>query len=361
MTEKGSGGKTRGLYKQPKSPYWWIRYKDSEGRYCRKSTGQTSKKAALEYLSKRRIEASDEKFLGRKPATRMNLRELLYERYLPWAESAKATSSYRRDTFSAKRLCEYLGEKRVRDLSFEQVESYRQQRIDAGATPATCNREIALLRHCINKAIQWGLLFGDNPVAKLRAFKEKSRVRLLTQDEQTHLLRACKQSRQRSLLPFVKLALVTGLRLGELHALQWQDLDLPRGTLTVRDGKGGKSRVVPLNTEAVDTLNAVERKSDHVFPARSYKHSFMTALRRADLNDFRFHDLRRTFATNLLAQGADLITVRDILGHAQIPQTLIYLASSRDRLKRAVDRLPSLTLQDDAVECETEVGRKIAY
>jgi len=223
-------------------------------------------------------------------------------------------------------------------------------RIDEGVSRATCNREIALLRHCINKAIQWGLLSGDNPAAKVRAFKERHRVRFLSKDERRRLLRACSESSQPLLLPFVKLALLTGLRSGELHALLWADVDLRTGTLIVRRGKGDKSRIVPLNAEAVDILKGIDHTSGAVFPVKSFKHSFRTACRLAKLENFRFHDLRRCYATALLAEGADLVTVRDLLGHAEIPQTLIYLASSRDRLRRAVDNLPRLDQQGDVVD-----------
>lgn len=301
-------------------------------------------------LEDRRSQVLRGTFLGVRGSGRMTLHSLLYDKYLPWASTAKAASSYRRDTYSAKRLCEHLGDQRVRSLSVEQIEIYRQRRIDEGVMQATCNRELALLRHCVNKAIQWGLLSGDNPAGKVKSFRERHRVRFLSQDERVRLLHACSQSSQPLLLPLVKLALLSGLRSGELHALRWDDLDLQGGTLTVRHGKGDKSRIVPVNAEAIIILKSINRTSDLVFSIGSFKHSFMTAVRLAELENFRFHDLRRCYATALLTEGADLITVRDLLGHAEIPQTLIYLASSQDRLRRAVDNLPKLDQQSDVVD-----------
>ena len=335
-------GDERGLHRRPNSPFWWICYSGPDGQLIRESTKVKSKKLARSILNERRASVAKGEFLGLKKPSKMTLRDLLYTKYLHWGKSAKAASSYRRDTFSAIRLCEHLGNQKLRDISLEKIETYRQRRIDDGVKQATVNREIALLRHSLSKAIQWGLLSGSNPAAKVRAFKEKSRTRYLNSEEQPRLLLACEQSRQKMLLPFVKIALLTGLRLAELHGLEWRDLDYELRVLTVRDGKGGTSRVIPLNQEAIDTLQSIERRGDRVFPDASYKHSFMTALRRAGITDFRLHDTRRSCAVSLLTEGADLITIRDFLGHAEIPQTLIYLASSQSRLRQAVDRLPKL-------------------
>ncbi|MBN2209555.1 MAG: site-specific integrase [Candidatus Coatesbacteria bacterium] len=353
MADEKTSSNTRGLFKQPRSPFWWISY-SLNGQRVRESTKTESKKLALQILSERRAQIAKGEFLGTREPGNMTISQLLYDKYLPWSQSAKALKTHRRDTSLAANLCEELGNRRAADVTLEDLEIYRQKRRDAGAKPASCNREVGMLRHAFNKAIQWGLL-KDNPAARVKSFKEKSRIRFLGRDEQSKLLQACRQSEQPLLFPLVSLALLTGLRAGELYNLEWRDIDIARGSLAVRGGKGDKDRTVPLNRQAIAVLESMDRKADRVFSIASVKRSFGTALRRAGIKGFRFHDLRRTFATNLASAGVDLTTIKRILGHSQFSATLMYLSTSAEHLRSAVDRLPDIAPQDDARNADGEV------
>jgi len=353
MADEKTGSNVRGLFKQPRSPFWWISY-SVNGQRVRESTKTASKKLAMSILSERRASVARGDFLHKREPGNTTIRQLLYDKYLPYSQSAKAPKTHRRDTSLAANLCEELGNRRAADVTLEDLEVYRQKRRDAGAKPASCNREVGMLRHAYNKAIQWGLL-RDNPAAKVKAFKEKSRQRFLSLNEQSRLLQACRQSEQPLLFHLVSLALLTGLRAGELYNLEWRDIDIARGSLAVRGGKGDKDRAVPLNRQAIAVLESMDRKTDRVFSIASVKRSFGTALRRASIRDFRFHDLRRTFATNLASAGVDLTTIKRILGHSQFSATLMYLSTSAEHLRNAVDRLPDIAPQDDARDTSREV------
>jgi integrase len=146
------------------------------------------------------------------------------------------------------------------------------------------------------------------------------------------------------LAPVVLLAINTGLRRGELLALEWNDINLDARMLTVRreNAKSGKQRHVPLNVEAMNALTqwaAQGACSGSVFKVSSIKSAWCTLLTSAGIADFRFHDLRHHFASRLVMAGVDLNTVRELLGHADLSMTLRYAHLAPEHLAAAVERL----------------------
>jgi integrase len=153
------------------------------------------------------------------------------------------------------------------------------------------------------------------------------------------------------LSPIVRLALHTGCRRGELFGLTWGDVDLVGAYLTVRaeDAKSGVSRVLPLNTDAVKVLRTWRPSKvsteDHVFPGEDgaplvdIKKAWSSLLDDAAITNFRFHDLRHTFASRLVMAGVDLNTVRELLGHSDIKMTLRYAHLAPEHKAAAVAKL----------------------
>jgi integrase len=195
-------------------------------------------------------------------------------------------------------------------------------------------------------AIDWDKAV-ENPVKKIRfAREDNGRVRFLSPDEETRLLAHCSNP----LRPVIITALNTGLRRSELLALSRDDVDFERGLVTVRAAyaKNGKSRSVPMNTMLTHTLEAVKIKSaGAVFckqdgkPYRDFRTAFEGAVKRADIPDFTFHDLRHTFASPLVMKGVDLPTVKELMGHKHINMTLRYTHLANSHKKDAVSKLES--------------------
>ncbi len=358
MTE----GKTRGLFKQAKSSFWSIRYKDSQGNYHRESTKQTSKKAAAQYLAQRRIEASDEKFLGRKPPCRLTFRELC-DRYLEWAKAQKTPASYVRDISLTDNLCAVFGNSPARSITREELDRYRVER-KREVSGASVNREMSCCRRIFNLSISWQLL-EHNPASHIEMFPETRRMKFLRVAEQRRLLAACRESEQPLLYPIVVLALTTGCRRGELLSLEWKHIDLDSATLTIENTKNHLPRTVPLCLQAVQVLQELPRgdENDKLFPINSVKRSYTTALRRAGLEGFRFHDLRHTAASTLVNQGVDLLTVQRILGHESLAMTLRYSHLTDRKLRDAVNQLPDIVSGEveDTLERDTTPKTGIAY
>jgi len=201
----------------------------------------------------------------------------------------------------------------------------------------------------------------NNPVNKVDFFKENSkRLRYLATEEISLLLSVC-QPYLRDIIEFV---IHTGLRRGELFCLKWNDIDLRNRLLIVKNIKNSEDRIIPLNDVAFSVLRRVTRQlhNEHVFttPAakrggqvNDVKKRFKTALEKAGIKDFRFHDLRHTFASHLVMAGVDLTTVKELMGHKDIKMTLRYSHLSPDHKKRGVDmlceRLQTATKQPQAV------------
>jgi len=147
----------------------------------------------------------------------------------------------------------------------------------------------------------------------------------------------------------VLVMLYAGLRLSEVASLKWQDVDLDAGTLTVRKGKGGHSRVIPLHdrlkadlerTPEEDQRGAVcGHRDGRPLSYKSIPHVFDRWLKGAGL-DISAHQLRHTFATRMLWAGADLRTIQRLLGHASLETTARYLNLEMDQKRTAVDKLP---------------------
>jgi integrase len=198
----------------------------------------------------------------------------------------------------------------------------------------------------LNLAVDWGLS-DKNPVLKVRLFSEKGteRERILSEEEETRLLAHCSDY----LKSIVVTALNTGMRRGEVFNLRWKNVDLRKRMIKVEQTKSGSSRMIPINrclfAELVKAKRG-NRASEYIFPNpesglpyTQVRRSFKNACQKAGVKELRFHDLRHTFATRLIESGADLITVRDLLGHFSVRVTQRYTHSNQDRKKEALELL----------------------
>ena len=153
--------------------------------------------------------------------------------------------------------------------------------------------------------------------------------------------------------PIVILDLNTGMRRGEIFNLRRADIDLKQKNLTVRGAgaKSGHTRIIPLNHEAFSLLsNWLEERDgtdeDYVFASpksggrlTNIKSAWLELMKLADIKKFRFHDLRHTFASKLVMKGADLYSVKELLGHASIETTQKYAHLAPEHKSRIVELL----------------------
>ena len=210
-------------------------------------------------------------------------------------------------------------------------------------TKRTVDISLARLKRLFTLCVDWGLC-SKNPAAKVKLFREdQKRTRYLTLEEEEKLLSVCPPSLHR----IVTFALHTGMRRGEILGLRWQDVDLRSGIATIpaAKAKGKRDRYVPLNSVAREIIKNLPRAIDrtaYVFGNAQgnhndyLRHQWQVAVEDAGLEDFRFHDLRHTFASRLVMAGVDLAALRELLGHRDFEMTLRYAHLSPSHLRSAV-------------------------
>lgn len=250
-----------------------------------------------------------------------------------------------------------------------------------GRSTETVNRDIATFKAAISKAVLWEFL-EKHPLEKLKLLKKdrSSKIRFLSADEEQRLREAAiarevkiksdrdsanqwRKERGYDLLPdlnniifadhmrpMILLSINTGLRRGEVFSLKWENIDLERAMLTIEGAyaKSGKTRHVPLNTEALHTLKSWRLQTHNtilVFPSKNdepfnnVKKTWAGILNLAKINNFRWHDLRHHFASRLVMAGVDLNTVRELLGHSEMTMTLRYAHLAPEHKANAVEKL----------------------
>lgn len=179
-------------------------------------------------------------------------------------------------------------------------------------TPATVNRYLASLSTVMTYAVRECGWIMDNPCLRVAKFTEsKGRDRIASRDECPRLLEECKNSRNEHLLPVVLLAITTGMRQGEILGLTWDCIDLDRQVINLKETKNGRPRTVSIVDQSLDLLKEHHSKrspyTPYVFPAKkrfgkiSIRKAWDEAVKRAGIDNLRFHDLRHTFATYALS------------------------------------------------------------
>jgi integrase len=195
-----------------------------------------------------------------------------------------------------------------------------------------------------SKAIEWGKV-KETPVKKVKLLKgEVKRVRFLLPAEIQALLSNCADH----LRPIVTVALHTGMRKSELLNLRRDQLNFEQGIITLEDTKNHERRDIPMNETVKAMLQGIEKKGGYLFVNEegqtfaNVRKSFDTAVRKSGITDFRFHDLRHTFASNLVMDGVDIMTVKELMGHKDLTMTLRYAHLAPNHKSRAVNILDRL-------------------
>ena len=259
----------------------------------------------------------------------------------------KAKASYDRDLISIANLSRILGDTtKLSEITAGAVEGYQRKRLEENSPvypgrkvrPSTVNREVACLRGMINRAISHEKL-DVNPISRARRLQENNvRERVLTQEEFEKLLENCALHLQ----PVVLMAYYTGMRRAEILFLTWSEVDLSQGFIRLKGDrtKTGTARVIPLHPRVVESLRNLPRglRSDRVFlhqgvPFDDVKKSFAAACRRAEITDFRFHDLRHCAINNLRLAGNDYFKIMAMSGHKTTSVFQRYNVVTEEELK----------------------------
>jgi len=309
------------------------------GRRRREKIGPNKRQASL-VLQKRKVQIAEGKFLDLTREEKISFEDIAKEYIEVYSKPNKR--SFWRDEISVKHLSSQFEKRFIQEITPLNVEKYKQKRIKE-VSPATVNREITCLKHIFNKAKEWGKI-KDNQISSVKLFKEQNaRIRYLEKEEIEKLTKTCPDY----IKPIVMVALNTGMRKGEILSLKWKDIDFRNRIIYILQTKNNEIRKIPMNDIIFRTLLKVRKnpKSSYIFckkdgsPYRDIRGGFTNALKKAGIKDFRFHDLRHTFASHLVMAGVDLKTVQELLGHKTFAMTLRYSHLSSDHKRRAIDIL----------------------
>jgi integrase len=292
-----------GLFKRGSA--WYIDFYVN-GRRVREKIGP-NRKLAESVLAKRKVQATENRYLDIRKKNRCTFDQLAGQ-YMEWSKTNK--KSWDRDERSILMLRRWFGGKSLTAINPLGIERFKTQR-SKEVSPASVNRELACLNHMFSKANEWEM-FEGNPVKRVKLFKEpKGRVKFLSLEQAATLVHECSDE----LRPIVVAALHTGMRRGEIFGLRWEDLDLDRRLIYVRDSNNSEGRELPITTPLYLMLLAMEKRSDFVFvradgkPTLDIRGAYSGALKRAGIKDFTFHDLRHTFASHQSMIGVHLFGV----------------------------------------------------
>lgn len=272
----------------------------------------------------------------------------VWNAYLPWAKVNKKT--WDDDQYHYHRHIEpRFGNKPLDAISPLDVEKMKNELGNATNmngkpfAPQSIKHYLKLLRRLYVMAQQWELYQGPNPLDKVSMPKvDNQKNEFLSQEESARLFKVLETWPCKDTVDFVKFAMFTGLRRGELMKLQWKDVDFDRGLVTLRNPKGGKTTTLPISQTALDILRGRLNETPYVFPGKDgqqrthFREPWERIRKAAELPpDFRFHGLRHHFASTLVSNGVDLMIVKELLTHKDIATTQRYAHLSPSVLREA--------------------------
>lgn len=327
-----------GITRRKDSSFWWINTTLPNGKRLRKSTQTTCREDAEAYLAKLRHEAFQETYLGVKP--KRTWHEAVV-RYLAVKSNLRSIKDVRRIMC---KLEPYLGHLLLNQIDGDVIWAVIQGELSKGNMPATVNRYLASIRSLLRMARdEWQWI---DTFPKIRLLDgEVERDRWLTRSEASRLIGACPEH----LAAIVRYALATGCRASEITGLEWSRVDLERGTAWLNQTKNGTPRGVPLNRDAVKVLE--EQRGKHPRYCFTYKgrpiswelsnDGWHNALKKAGIQDFRFHDLRHTWASWHRQAGTSCDELKDLGGWKSREMVDRYAKFSTDNLTAAASRIES--------------------
>jgi integrase len=317
-----------GLYKR--GNIWWMSF-TYDRKQCHRSTGTRDRKLAEKIYDILKGRIAMGQWAPEEQQDRNYTFHELADKYLDWCKGRQR--SWRVKYYITKMLCARFGQFYLSEITNATVEQLQSEYLDQGKTPAYVNKITNVFKHMFTKAYDWEMI-PEDVLKRLRKAKplkgENKRLRFLSKEEIHQLVSACEPY----LKSIVITALNTGMRKSEILNLRWDQVDFRHGFILLDKTKNGERREIPINQTLRETLQALPRRLDipYVFYnpktgkpyTKDLKRSFQTALRKAGIKDFHFHDLRHTFASQLVMAGVDITTVKDLLGHKTLTMTLRY-------------------------------------
>ena len=272
--------------------------------------------------------------------------------YFPNAQENKTKWSWKRERSLFKLwISPAISKIPLKDIHPIHLERIKKSMVDAGKSPRSILYALAVVRQVFNSSIKNRVFFGIPPIIETKQLaKDNRRSRFLTHREAATLLETLKEQNL-ELYQMTLLSLNCGLRAGEIFSLEWSDINLSGGMISIRDPKNRRNRYAIMTNEAKQMFESFsEGQNGLVFPAREGRKRreisklFKQVVDGLGFNDnitdrrqkVVFHTCRHTFASWLVGSGVDLYKVKTLMGHCTITQTERYSHLAPDTLQKAI-------------------------
>jgi integrase len=329
------------LYKRKDSPHWWVKLSHN-GRYIQHSAGTSDKAKAQEYHDRLKASLWDEVRLGVKPSHTWK------EAVIRYLAEKSFKASHSDDKVHLRWVDRFLEGMTLERINRELLDTIMAGRRAAGASNATVNRTLEVVRAVLRKAAyEWDWL---DKAPKVQMLPEpKRRIRWITRAEADRLVAVL----PKHLAAMVRFSLETGLRRSNVTGLQWSQVDLARRTAWIHpdQAKARRAIAVPLSAAAVVVIREqLGKHKTHVFsfrgkPVRQVNtKAWRKALVKVGITDFRWHDLRHTWASWHVQAGTPLHVLQELGGWECVDMVRKYAHFSSAHLAEYVDRMSGLKL-----------------
>jgi integrase len=308
---------------------------------------------ARKWASKTETDIREGRYFKYSEAKRRTIAEMI-DRYLREVLPGKKKEYQATRTYQLKFWKERIGSYTLADATPAIIAEARDKlartpaRGDRERSAASVNRHLAALSTVFTLAMKEWMWIDDTPMRKVSKLTEsRGRVRFLSDEERKALLQACRESDEPLLYPLVVTAISTGARQGEFLSIRWSNVDFHMGLIRLENTKNNERRAVPLTSHALELLKemaSVRRiDTDLVFPFKGGRQGvrgpWSKALKTADIEDFRFHDLRHSAASYLAMNGATLAEIAEVLGHKTLQMVKRYAHLTEQHTSRVVERM----------------------
>lgn len=323
-------------YYYKRGKFYWVSFAEHGRRIRRSLETQDGKKVTDEKVAKyltNEIENTIARGQSPIPAANVLISQVLTE-YWQHSKGIKANRTTANECGALEYIFNEMALGMIKNINERKIREYFDGRIEAGEIGhITANNYIKYLNAFLNFAVRRNYL-PQNPLEGIKRYKvdHETIPRFLTQEE---IERFIKSAEGEPLYPVVMIAIYTGMRLGEIRRLVWADINMEKEIILVKKSKSGRARAIPIHSSLKKIL------TPGIFPLNFTNHLrvFKRIRRNAKLTDIDWKTPRHTFASHLVMQGADIVTVAKLLGHSKISTTMIYAHLSQDHIKDSIKRL----------------------
>lgn len=321
---------------------WWVRFTAPNGQRIRQSSGTSDEAQAKEYLDRLKVRYWEAQRLGVKPKRSWK------EAAVRWVKETSDKRSHGKDVAKLRWLDPFLGRLMLHEVTRDVIEQIAERKARESSR-SNSNRYLALIRSILRRAKdEWEWL---DRIPKVRLYREpKRRICFLTREQARRLLPELPPH----LRVMAQFSLATGLRQRNVSYLQWDQVDMTRGVAWIHpdQAKAGRAIGVPLNEDAMSVLR--RQVGEHPVYAFTYKGSpvdrcstraWKLALARAGIGtEFRWHDLRHTWASWHVQSGTRLQELLELGGWSSYEMVLRYAHLATEQLREAANRISGTNL-----------------